>query len=206
MHAFNQSLQYDKRMYAADIQGSIAYTKALTMKGILTESEKAKMIDGLMSVLREWNKARQVCQRSRKLYLTFSMLPQFQIQADDEDIHTANERRLSEIVGPLGGKLHTGRSRNDQVATDMRLWLLAQIKDLEKHLSDLISVMAERALSEKDILLPGYTHLQVRVACLVVAALIVERAESSPYPLVTSIAVSRVFLSLRSTAVATAGT
>lgn len=86
---------------------------------------------------------------------------QFKIQADDEDIHTANERRLSELIGALGGKLHTGRSRNDQVATDMRLWLLEEVKDVEEGLKGLIRVLVERADKEKDILLPGYTHLQV---------------------------------------------
>ena len=87
---------------------------------------------------------------------------QFQAQADDEDIHTANERRLSELIGPLGGKLHTGRSRNDQVATDMRLWLLQEAKKVEDGLKGLIRVMVERADQEKDVLMPGYTHLQVR--------------------------------------------
>lgn len=86
---------------------------------------------------------------------------QFEVHPDDEDIHTANERRLSELIGPLGGKLHTGRSRNDQVATDMRLWLLEAIKDVEGALKGLIRVMVERADQEKHILLPGYTHLQV---------------------------------------------
>lgn len=81
---------------------------------------------------------------------------------DDEDIHTANERRLSELIGPLGGKLHTGRSRNDQVATDMRLWLLDQVADVQSSLEGLVRVMVERADKERDILLPGYTHLQVR--------------------------------------------
>lgn len=95
-------------------------------------------------------------------HFTNSSTLQFVIQPDDEDIHTANERRLSELIGPLGGKLHTGRSRNDQVATDMRLWLLGQVKEVESGLKDLIRVMAERADKEKDILLPGYTHLQVR--------------------------------------------
>jgi argininosuccinate lyase len=85
----------------------------------------------------------------------------FAVQEDDEDIHTANERRLSELVGPLGGKLHTGRSRNDQVATDMRLWLLDEVKDVEADLKGLIRVMIERADKEVDILMPGYTHLQV---------------------------------------------
>ena len=80
---------------------------------------------------------------------------------DDEDIHTANERRLSELIGPLGGKLHTGRSRNDQVATDMRLWLLDEVAEIEAALKALISVIVERADKEQEILLPGYTHLQV---------------------------------------------
>ncbi|KAF8894565.1 argininosuccinate lyase [Infundibulicybe gibba] len=142
MHAFNQSLKYDQRMHAADIRGSIAYAKALTLVGILTQEEEIKITDGLRKVGQEWIDG------------------VFQIQADDEDIHTANERRLSEIIGPLGGKLHTGRSRNDQVATDMRLWLLEEVKDVEQGLKGLIRVMVERADTEKDILLPGYTHLQ----------------------------------------------
>lgn len=80
---------------------------------------------------------------------------------DDEDIHTANERRLSELIGPLAGKLHTGRSRNDQVATDMRLWLLDQVEDVRSAVKGLIRVLVERADNEKEYRLPGYTHLQV---------------------------------------------
>jgi len=87
---------------------------------------------------------------------------QFVIHPDDEDIHTANERRLSELIGSLGGKLHTGRSRNDQVATDMRLWLLQAVEETRSALTELIGVMVDRADKEKDILMPGYTHLQVR--------------------------------------------
>ncbi|KAI0082746.1 argininosuccinate lyase [Panus rudis PR-1116 ss-1] len=142
MHEFNQSLRYDKRMYAADIQGSIAYAKALQLVGILTEQERDKIVQGLTDVKKEWEDG------------------VFEIQPDDEDIHTANERRLSELIGPLGGKLHTGRSRNDQVATDMRLWFLHEIKDVVQGLRGLIRVLVERADKEKDILLPGYTHLQ----------------------------------------------
>jgi hypothetical protein len=97
--------------------------------------------------------------------ITTDLISQFKIQEDDEDIHTANERRLSELVGPLGGKLHTGRSRNDQVATDMRLWLLDEVKEVEKDLKALIRVLVERAENEKDYILPGYTHLQVRCLC-----------------------------------------
>ncbi|KAF8969983.1 argininosuccinate lyase [Flammula alnicola] len=142
MHAFNQSLKYDQRMYAEDIRGSIAYAKSLTLVGILTKEEESRMIEGLKAVGKEW--ADDV----------------FVVKEDDEDIHTANERRLSEIIGPLGGKLHTGRSRNDQVATDIRLWLLEQVKDTEKNLKALIRVLVERADNEKDYILPGYTHLQ----------------------------------------------
>ncbi|KAF4576479.1 argininosuccinate lyase [Pleurotus pulmonarius] len=142
MHEFNQSLKYDQRMHAADIKGSIAYAKALSLVGILTEEERDKIVDGLKRVGNEWEDGF------------------FKPQPDDEDIHTANERRLSELIGPLGGKLHTGRSRNDQVATDMRIWLLEEVKDIEESLKGLIRVMVERADKEKDILLPGYTHLQ----------------------------------------------
>jgi argininosuccinate lyase len=85
------------------------------------------------------------------------------MKEDDEDIHTANERRLSELIGPLGGKLHTGRSRNDQVATDMRLWLLGEVNDIETNLMGFIRVMVERADQEVDFLMPGYTHLQVHL-------------------------------------------
>ncbi|KAH7914979.1 putative argininosuccinate lyase [Hygrophoropsis aurantiaca] len=142
MHAFNQSLKYDQRMHDVDIRGSIAYAKALKLIGILTPAEEEKMIQGLETVGQEWKNG------------------QFEPAPDDEDIHTANERRLSELIGPLGGKLHTGRSRNDQVATDMRLWLLDQVNDIEKSLKGLILVMVGRADEERDALMPGYTHLQ----------------------------------------------
>jgi len=142
MHAFNQSLKYDQRMHAADIKGSIAYTKSLTLVGILTKVEEIQIIDGLQLVAKEWEQG------------------VFVPQEDDEDIHTANERRLSELIGPLGGKLHTGRSRNDQVATDVRLWLLDEAKIVEKGLKALILVIVNRADKEKEFLLPGYTHLQ----------------------------------------------
>ncbi|BEJ15471.1 hypothetical protein CspHIS471_0500760 [Cutaneotrichosporon sp. HIS471] len=143
MHEFNQSLKYDKRMYAADIKGSIAFSKALLKAGILNEQEQKEITRGLKLVEQEWANGT------------------FKIAADDEDIHTANERRLSEIIGKdIGGKLHTGRSRNDQVATDMRIWLMEETKTVEKYLTDLLNVMATRAESEVDAVMPGYTHLQ----------------------------------------------
>ena len=84
----------------------------------------------------------------------------FVVREGDEDIHTANERRLGELVGPVGGKLHTGRSRNDQVATDTRLWLLGALRALRRHTRSLIRVAVERAEGEADVLMPGFTHLQ----------------------------------------------
>ena len=142
MHAFNESLSYDKRMWAQDIRGSQAYAKALIACGVLSESEAHTIIQGLSSVAEEWKNG------------------SFRIADDDEDIHTANERRLKELIGPVAGKLHTGRSRNDQVATDMRMWLLDEIDAIVALLTDLLRVMVKRAESEVDYLMPGYTHLQ----------------------------------------------
>ncbi|WWC86123.1 argininosuccinate lyase [Kwoniella dendrophila CBS 6074] len=143
MHEFNQSLKYDKRMYAADVKGSIAFSKALLKAGILNEHEQKEIERGLKVVEGEWAEGK------------------FAIQPDDEDIHTANERRLSEIIGKdIGGKLHTGRSRNDQVATDMRIWLMEESSQIEQYLKDLLNVMVSRAEKEVDAIMPGYTHLQ----------------------------------------------
>ena len=142
MHAFNESLSYDKRMWAQDIRGSQAYAKALIACGVLSESEAHTIIQGLSSVAEEWKNG------------------SFRIADDDEDIHTANERRLKELIGPVAGKVHTGRSRNDQVATDMRMWLLDEVDAIVTLLTDLLRVMVKRAESEVDHLMPGYTHLQ----------------------------------------------
>ena len=142
MEKFNESLPFDRRMWAEDIRGSQAYAKALAKAGVLTEEESATIVDGLSSVASEWEAGT------------------FEVKQGDEDIHTANERRLSELIGPLGGKLHTGRSRNDQVATDTRLWLAGAIGRVRADLQALIAAAAERAEAELDVLMPGYTHLQ----------------------------------------------
>ena len=120
----------------------MAYAKAITKVGIITEEEGALLQEGLDKVYQEW------------AYGTF------EIKAGDEDIHTANERRLTEIIGPVGGKLHTGRSRNDQVATDTRLWLVDAERDILKDLGELLGACAEYAREHIDILMAGYTHLQ----------------------------------------------
>ena len=97
MEQFNSSIDVDKRMWRHDIDGSQMYAKALESVGILTPSERVAIHDGLEQCRAEWADGT------------------FEIQPSDEDIHTANERRLTEIIGSTGGKLHTGRSRNDQV-------------------------------------------------------------------------------------------
>lgn len=142
MEQFNASIGFDQRMWAEDIRGSQAYANALAKSGIITNDEAAELIAGLDSVAAEWANGA------------------FEIVDGDEDIHTANERRLTELIGPVAGKLHTGRSRNDQVATDVRLWLRGQVAELRTHLHTLIQVAADRAEQEVDILMPGYTHLQ----------------------------------------------
>uniref|UniRef100_A0A7S3QCM7 Argininosuccinate lyase n=1 Tax=Chaetoceros debilis TaxID=122233 RepID=A0A7S3QCM7_9STRA len=142
MEKFNESLSFDKRMWSQDIRGSIAYAKAIVKVGIITEEEGNQLVDGLKQVGEEWANGT------------------FEIKAGDEDIHTANERRLTEIVGAVGGKLHTGRSRNDQVATDTRLWTVEAERDILKDIGTLLIVGAEFAEQHIDILMSGYTHLQ----------------------------------------------
>ncbi|PVU91778.1 hypothetical protein BB561_004217 [Smittium simulii] len=142
MEAFNESIHFDKLLYKADIQGSIAYVNATHKVGILSDDEALQLKQGLAQVLEEWSNN------------------SFQIKSGDEDIHTANERRLGELLGPVAGKLHTGRSRNDQVATDFRLWLREEIRLLQKYLLELVYVLVERAKADIDIIIPGYTHLQ----------------------------------------------
>lgn len=142
MEAFNASISYDKAMWKEDIQGSIAYAKALKKANLLTEKECNDLTVNLEKVAKEWESDK------------------FSIQPGDEDIHTANERRLKELAGEVGGKIHTGRSRNDQVAVDMRLWLRGHMKQITTHMTNLIETLVERAENEKDILMPGYTHLQ----------------------------------------------
>mmetsp|Transcript_39464 Transcript_39464/g.57975 ORF Transcript_39464/g.57975 Transcript_39464/m.57975 type:complete len:470 (+) Transcript_39464:144-1553(+) len=142
MEKFNESISFDQRMWAEDIRGSIAYAKGIAKIGIISESERDSLVEGLEKVGTEWSEGK------------------FEIKAGDEDIHTANERRLTEIVGPVGGKLHTGRSRNDQVATDTRLWTVAAERDILKDLSSLLTTGAEFSQEHIDVLMAGYTHLQ----------------------------------------------
>jgi argininosuccinate lyase len=142
MEKFNESLSFDKRMWSQDIRGSIAYAKSIAKVGIITQEECNEIVGGLESVAEEWKNG------------TFEEKP------GDEDIHTANERRLTELIGPTGGKLHTGRSRNDQVATDTRLWTVDAERDILKDMKQLLLAGAEFAQEHIDFLMAGYTHLQ----------------------------------------------
>lgn len=144
MVTFNESLPFDKALHEADIRGSITFAKALRQLDLLTDEELREITTGLEAVEKEWADG------------TFVVQP-----AVDEDIHTANERRLAELIGPtIAGKLHTGRSRNEQIATDMRLWVRAQLDDLSEQLRAALAVCAARAKADIDVLMPGYTHFQ----------------------------------------------
>ena len=125
MRSFNDSFAFDRRLYRADVQGSIAYAGALAQVGLLTTAEQAQIVTGLNQVQAELADG------------TFEGRP------GDEDIHTAVERRLAELLGPVAGKLHTGRSRNDQAATDTRLYLLEQMAALDLAVRELQAAFAK---------------------------------------------------------------
>ncbi|XP_066155800.1 argininosuccinate lyase isoform X2 [Euwallacea fornicatus] len=142
LEKLNCSLHTDKRMFAEDIQGSQAYAQCLKEINLLTENEKEEICVGLDRVKIEWQKG------------------SFDIKNGDEDIHTANERRLKELIGEPATKLHVGRSRNDQVVTDMKLWLKSNLISLKNGVLRLIKALTVRSNKEIDVLMPGYTHLQ----------------------------------------------
>ena len=138
----NASLPFDQRMAEQDVRGSLAWATAIFQAGVLTETEHATLTTGLNAIAAEFASNA------------------FTFDESDEDIHSAVERRLKELVGPVGGKLHTGRSRNDQVATDFRLWLLDHLPALQSAIRDLQNALVERAQADFGVLMPGYTHLQ----------------------------------------------
>ncbi|MBQ6508198.1 MAG: argininosuccinate lyase [Flexilinea sp.] len=142
MADLNRSLDIDKRMAEQDIRGSQAWAKGICKCGILTDAEYEQIRGGLDQVWEEIKAG------------------SFVYQDTDEDIHTAVERRLTELIGPAGGKLHTGRSRNDQVVTDFRLWMMDTIPELDAQLRDLQKAFIERARRDMDVYVSGYTHFQ----------------------------------------------
>ena len=143
MDSFGASIGFDQRMWEADLKGSHAYAQALSEAGILTPAECTAIQEGLDDMAAEWRRG------------------EFRLEPADEDIHTAHERRLHELVGDVAGKLHTGRSRNDQVSTDLRIWLREQMDELKDHLTRVIRLMAAIAETEANVIMPGFTHLQM---------------------------------------------
>ena len=140
----NRSLPVDRRMWRQDLAGSLAWCVALGRAGVLTADEEARLRDGLERVglrLQTWGEAE------------WSAAP-------DEDVHSLVERLLADEAGALAGKLHTGRSRNDQVATDGRLWALAAIDALDLEVRAIEATLLEHARAHVDTVMPSYTHLQ----------------------------------------------
>jgi argininosuccinate lyase len=140
--AFTVSLPFDRRLADVDITGSRAHVTMLARQGLLDNEDRAAIVAALDKVRDELDAG------------TFTFVD------TDEDIHTAIERRVTEIAGDAGAKLHTGRSRNDQVATDLRLWLRAAGHDQITRIIELQSVLLRRAHEAGDTYLPGYTHMQ----------------------------------------------
>uniref|UniRef100_A0A7V3KNI7 Argininosuccinate lyase n=1 Tax=candidate division WOR-3 bacterium TaxID=2052148 RepID=A0A7V3KNI7_UNCW3 len=139
---FTASIEIDKRLYPYDIMGSIAHTKMLGKQGILSEDEVKLIVRNLKRIKKELDEGT------------------FIFHEGDEDIHMAIERSLIERIGEVGGKLHTGRSRNDQIALDERLFLREEVKNICSLLEELKSSLLRKAKEEIHTVMPGYTHLQ----------------------------------------------
>jgi argininosuccinate lyase len=140
MMAFTSSIAFDRRLARDDIEGSRAHVRMLRRVGLLTPQEEAAILDALDCVEGEVGEAK--------------------FDFDAEDIHTAIERRVTELAGPAGAKLHTGRSRNDQVALDLRLFVRREAVEVGRRVHGLQDVLVQRADEGADVYLPGYTHLQ----------------------------------------------
>lgn len=141
MEDFNSSLSFDKRLYKEDITGSIAHVKMLAKCSILTEEERDKIIEGLNSILADIEEGKLI------------------IEGDYEDIHSFVEMNLTKRIGEFGKKLHTARSRNDQVAVDLRLYAIKKSKEVIKYIESLKQTII-RVGNENEVIMPGYTHLQ----------------------------------------------
>ena len=142
MLRFSSSIFFDKRLYAYDIEGSIAHCKTLQKCKILKPAEAKKIITGLNKILKEFEAGK------------------FKTKVKLEDIHMNIEKRLTDLIGPVGGKLHTGRSRNDQVALDIRLYLRDEIESIQQSLKQVAKTVLAQAKKHANTIIPGYTHLQ----------------------------------------------
>jgi argininosuccinate lyase len=142
MEEINASIGFDKKLYAQDIQGSIAHATMLAAQGIITSADRDQIVQGLKQIESEIESGK--FEFSRKL----------------EDIHMNVESRLATLIGPAAGRLHTARSRNDQVALDFRLWVKAEMQKTEKMLTGLIGAFLDKAEKHAATVMPGFTHLQ----------------------------------------------
>ena len=142
VYNFNASISFDKRFYRQDIRGSIAHVTMLAKQGILTEEEKEKITDGLNGILRDVENG------------------SLEITDEYEDIHSFVEANLIDRIGDAGKKLHTGRSRNDQVALDMKLYTRDEILELDGLLKELLEVLLKLMKENVETYMPGFTHLQ----------------------------------------------
>ena len=143
MEKINSSISFDKRLYKEDILASAAHTKMLVKQGIISNADGKKIISGLNTIEKEIKK------------------DNFQFKNELEDIHMNIENRLKEIIGDVAGKLHTARSRNDQVATDLRIWIRHSINILNECLQLLQEKLIFLAEKNFDTIMPGFTHLQI---------------------------------------------
>ncbi len=142
MERFSESISFDKRLYEYDIEGSIVHAQMLAKQGIITEGEADKIVEGL-------RKIKHLIEEG-----------EFEFRIEDEDIHMNIERKLIELIGKTGGKLHTARSRNDQIALDIRLLLRDITIGIIDKLDELLRVIVELAKKYIDVVMPGFTHLQ----------------------------------------------
>jgi argininosuccinate lyase len=142
MEEINASIDFDRALYRQDIAGSVAHARMLAKQGIIAADDADKIVAGLDTILREIEAGK----------FTFSRAL--------EDIHLNVESRLAELIGPAAGRLHTARSRNDQVATDVKLWVRDAIDETDAALRDLQQALAEKALDNAATVMPGFTHLQ----------------------------------------------
>lgn len=142
MEAINASIGFDKKLYAQDIRGSVAHSEMLAETGIISSEDQQKIAHGLNTILREIEDGK------------------FAFSTRLEDIHMNIESRLAELIGPAAGRLHTARSRNDQVAVDFRLWVKDEFHRVAEALKGLIAAFLERAEQHAATVMPGFTHLQ----------------------------------------------
>lgn len=142
INEFQASIGFDKRMYHEDIAGSIAHATMLAKCGIITDEDKEAIVKGLKDILKQIDAG------------------SFDFSVDLEDIHMNIEKRLTDAIGEAGGRLHTARSRNDQVALDTHMYIRRQVTEVQREIQNLQQALVETAEKNQDVIMPGYTHLQ----------------------------------------------